>query len=155
MGTEIERKFLIGDDSWQAAADAGKVIRQGYLTTDPDRTVRVRRKGERGFLTIKGRSTGASRAEFEWEIPVDEADAMLDTLAMRPLIEKTRYTIQHAGHEWELDVFVGDNAGLVLAEVELESEDEAVTIPSWAATEVTDDTRYYNAALVKAPFTTW
>ncbi len=155
MGTEIERKFLIGDDSWKAAADAGKVIRQGYLTLDPHRTVRVRRKGDRGFLTIKGISTGATRAEFEWEIPVDEADAMLDTLALRPLIEKTRYTIQHAGHEWVLDVFVGDNAGLVMAEVELDSEDEEVVIPSWATDEVTEDVRYYNAALVKAPYTSW
>jgi adenylate cyclase len=155
MGTEIERKFLIGDDSWKAAADAGKVIRQGYLTTDPHRTVRVRRKGDRGFLTIKGLSTGATRAEFEWEIPVDEADAMLDTLALRPLIEKTRYTIQHAGHEWVLDVFVGDNAGLVMAEVELDSEDEEVVIPAWAVTEVTEDARYYNSALVKAPYTSW
>ncbi len=155
MGTEIERKFLIGDDSWKTAADAGKVIRQGYLTVDPHRTVRVRRKGDRGFLTIKGLSAGASRAEFEWEIPVDEADAMLDTLALRPLIEKTRYTIQHAGHEWVLDVFVGDNAGLVMAEVELESEDEEVVIPGWAATEVTEDVRYYNAALVQAPYSSW
>ncbi len=155
MGTEIERKFLIGDDSWKAAADAGKIIRQGYLTTDPHRTVRVRRKGDRGFLTIKGLSTGATRAEFEWEIPVDEAEAMLDTLALRPLIEKTRYTIQHAGHEWVLDVFVGDNAGLVMAEVELDSEDEEVVIPSWAAAEVTEDVRYYNSALVKAPFRSW
>lgn len=155
MGTEIERKFLVSDDSWSAAADAGKVIRQGYLTTDPARTVRVRRKGDRGFLTIKGTTTGATRAEFEWEIPVDEADAMLDTLALRPLIEKTRYTIDHAGHEWVLDVFVGDNAGLVMAEVELESEDEAVELPGWAGAEVTEDARYYNASLVKAPFTTW
>jgi len=155
MGTEIERKFLLRDDRWRAAASAGVVIRQGYLSVDPERTVRVRRAGPRGIVTIKGITQGATRAEFEWEIPADEADAMLDTLALRPLVEKTRYRVDHAGHTWEIDVFTGDNAGLAIAEVELAAEAEAVLLPDWVGGEVTGDARYYNSSLVRTPYRDW
>jgi len=155
MGTEIERKFLLRDDRWRAAASAGVVIRQGYLSVDPERTVRVRRAGARGIVTIKGITQGATRAEFEWEIPANDADAMLDTLALRPLVEKTRYRVDHAGHTWEIDLFTGDNAGLAIAEVELRAEDEAVALPDWIGAEVTGDARYYNSSLVRTPYRDW
>ncbi len=154
MGTEIERKFLVADLSIVDGVP-GTAYRQGYLSTDPDRTVRVRRAGDRGFVTIKGRAEGARRDEFEYAIPVADADELLDRLCLRPLVEKTRYRLAHAGHTWEVDVFAGDNAGLVVAEVELGSEDEAITRPPWLGDEVTDDPRYLNANLVRRPYRTW
>ena len=149
MGVEIERKFLVADDSVLAGL-SGLVIRQGYLSRVPERTVRIRRKGDRGFVTIKGANTGATRSEWEYEIPPDDADQMLD-LCEAPVLDKTRYTVEVAGRTWEVDVFRGANAGLVMAEVELESADADVTIPSWAGLEVTDDPRYYNANLSQHP----
>lgn len=154
MAQEIERKFLVGNDSWRSGA-SGIRFRQGYLSTDPQRTVRVRLEGDRGVLTIKGLSRGLSRAEFEYPIPAAEAAILLDTLCLRPLIEKTRYRVEHGGHLWEIDEFSGDNAGLVLAEVELSSEDEQVELPPWAGPEVSTDPRYYNANLVRHPFRSW
>jgi adenylate cyclase len=154
MAQEIERKFLVNDESWRAGA-AGTLYRQGYLSTDPERTVRVRLEGSRGVLTIKGPTRGLVRAEFEYPIPAAEAAALLDSLCLRPLIEKTRYRIDFAGHTWEIDEFAGDNAGLVLAEVELASAGEAVELPPWAGKEVSDDPRYYNANLVHHPFRSW
>ena len=155
MGTEIERKFLVVSSAWRDDADAGTLIRQGYLSTDPDRTVRVRLRGDRGTVTIKGRSVGARRAEFEWEIPAADATALLDTLALRPMIEKRRHLLRRGGHTWEIDVFSGANDGLVVAEVELDHEDDAVERPDWLGDEVTTDWRYSNASLVRAPFATW
>jgi adenylate cyclase len=155
MGTEIERKFLLRDDSWRASADAGLLIRQGYLSTDPERSVRIRRTGSRGLLTIKGASEGATRSEFDFEIDEEQADELLDTLCLRPLIEKTRYRIAHGGRTWEVDEFAGVNAGLVLAEIELSSEGELFDLPDWAGQEVTEDPRYYNASLVSHPFAVW
>ena len=149
MGIEIERKFLVADDSVLAGL-SGLVIRQGYLSRVPERTVRIRRKGDRGFVTIKGANTGATRSEWEYEIPPADADQMLD-LCEAPVLDKTRYTIEVAGRTWEVDVFRGANAGLVMAEVELESADADVAIPSWAGLEVTDDPRYYNANLSQHP----
>lgn len=154
MAKEIERKFLLGNDSWRPGA-GGTLFRQGYLSTDPERTVRVRLEGERGVLTIKGLSRGISRAEFEYPIPAAEAAELLDTLCLQPLIEKTRYRVEHAGHLWEIDEFAGDNAGLVLAEVELASEDEALELPPWVGAEVSTDPRYFNANLVRHPFRSW
>lgn len=154
MGTEIERKYLTRDDSWKAGA-AGKVYRQGYLSTEKDRNVRVRIIEEQGFLTIKGRSSGITRLELEYEIPLADARSLLDELCLEPLIEKTRYKIEHAGLTWEVDEFAGDNAGLVVAEVELTTEDQAIELPSWVGEEVTDDPRYLNASLVAKPFRTW
>ena len=154
MAVEIERKFLTSSDEWRALAD-GLDYRQGYLSTTKERTVRVRTIGEQGFLTIKGITVGASRAEYEYEIPVADAHEMLDELCLRPLIEKRRYRIPYEGAVWELDEFFGENLGLILAEVELESEDQTIEVPSWIGEEVTGDPRYFNANLVQNPYTTW
>ena len=154
MGEEIERKFLVVGDGWRNTAEA-EPLRQGFLSTEPERTVRVRLAGSRGSLTIKGKTIGARRQEFEYEIPGADAQRMLDTLCQRPLIEKVRYRLCVGRHIWEVDVFEGENAGLVIAEVELESEDEAFEKPDWAGEEVTDDPRYFNSNLVAKPFRTW
>ncbi|GAB6054174.1 CYTH domain-containing protein [Magnetospira thiophila] len=154
MATEIERKFLISNEGWRALAE-GVLYRQGYLSTDKERTVRVRTVGSKGFLTIKGITVGMSRTEFEYEIPVDEANAMLDALCQQPIIEKRRYKIPLDGLVWEVDEFSGVNAGLIVAEVELDSEDQQFTKPDWIGTEVSGDFRYYNANLIAAPFSTW
>ena len=155
MGVEIERKFLVAGDGWRVASDGGTELIQGYISTDPDRVVRARVAGHRGTITLKGRSDGAARAEFEWSIPADDARQVLHTLAVPPLIEKVRHRVEHAGHTWEIDVFGGRNAGLVVAEVELEREDEEVALPDWVGEEVTGDHRYANSSLVAAPFDTW
>ena len=154
MATEIERKFLLKNDRWRPGAE-GILFRQGYLCLDPARTVRVRLEGDAGRLTIKGTSTGISRAEYEYPIPAAEAAALLENLCLRPLIEKTRYRREHAGHTWEIDEFHGENAGLVLAEVELSAADEAITLPDWVGPEVSGDRRYYNASLVAHPYRSW
>ena len=154
MPQEIERKFLVRNDSWRGQ-DAGKHYRQGYLSTVKERTVRVRTAADKGFLTIKGITVGASRSEYEYEIPVSDANEMLDRLCERPLIEKTRYRISHAGLVWEVDEFEGENRGLITAEVELKDERQSVTPPDWIGKEVTGDPRYFNANLVAKPFTTW
>ena len=155
MPQEIERKFLVRDDSWRAAADAGTRYRQGYLSTEPRRVVRVRLGGDRAFVTIKGITRGIARDEYEYPIPVADAETILDALAIRPLIEKTRHHVHHAGHLWEVDVFAGENAGLVVAEVELPSEDTPVDLPPWVGAEVSHDPRYSNAALVEKPYSSW
>jgi CYTH domain-containing protein len=154
MGHEIERKFLVRGDAWRAAA-TGTPFRQGFLSTVPERTVRVRVAGSRGLLTIKGITIGARRAEYEYEIPLQDAQQMLDELCERPLIEKVRYLVPVGAHTWEIDVFEADNAGLVVAEIELEHEDEPFETPPWLGDEVTHDPRYFNASLVKAPYRTW
>ncbi len=154
MAREIERKFLVTGDAWRDAAEK-HVIRQGYLGDDATASVRVRVKDDAAFLTIKGRKPGITRAEFEYPIPRADADALLDTLCRRPLIEKTRYTVEYASHIWDIDVFEGDNAGLILAEVELEAETDAVSLPDWAGEEVTDDPRYFNANLIDNPYRRW
>ena len=153
MGQEIERKFLVNGNAWRSLA-AGQVYRQGYLPTQ-ECTVRVRVVGEIGFLTIKGPSVGISRAEFEYQIPVQDAQEMMDTLCVSPLIEKLRYRIQLNGLTWEVDEFMGDNAGLILAEVELEDEGQTIDLPEWIGKEVSGDPRYFNASLVKHPFSQW
>jgi adenylate cyclase len=156
MGLEIERKFLVRDMAVLAGVD-GVAFRQGYLSTEPERSVRVRRSGDVAFITIKGISdpSGVSRAEFEYPIPAEDADAMLDELALRPLIEKTRYRVEAGGRVWEIDVFAGANEGLVVAEVELPTEQAEVAVPAWAGAEVTGDPRYYNANLVAHPYRDW
>ncbi len=152
MAIEIERKFLVKGDAWRN--DSGVQYRQGYLNRDKARTVRVRIAGEAGFLTIKGQSTGATRAEFEYPVPLNDAQALL-ALCDGPLVEKTRYIVWHAGHRWEVDEFAGDNAGLVVAELELASEDEAFERPAWLGAEVTHDPRYFNSNLATLPFCSW
>ncbi|MGB8223177.1 MAG: CYTH domain-containing protein [Polyangiales bacterium] len=154
MGEEIERKFLVAGESWREQA-AGTPYRQGFLSTDPERTVRVRAAGTRGSVTIKGRSVGPRRSEFEYEIPLGDALEMLDSLCKEPLIEKVRYTLAAGPHTWEIDVFEGDNAGLVVAEIELEHEDEAFDRPTWLGNEVTGDPRYFNSNLVTKPYRSW
>jgi adenylate cyclase len=154
MGEEIERKFLVIGDGWRERGPAVR-YRQGFLSTDPERTVRVRIAGDRASLTIKGKTHGARRAEFEYEIPIDDAQRMLDTLCKRPLIEKVRHTVTVGGHAWEIDVFEGENDGLVIAELELQSEDEAFERPDWIGAEVTEDPRYFNSNLVERPYNTW
>ena len=154
MGQEIERKFLLKDDTWRGQ-DAGKRYRQGYLSTVKERTVRVRTAGDKGFLTVKGLTVGASRSEYEYEIPVADANEMLDRLCERPLIEKTRYRVPDNGLVWEIDEFEGENSGLIVAEVELKDEHQSVTLPDWVGLEVTGDPRYFNANLVAKPFSKW
>lgn len=154
MTKEIERKFLVKGDAWRALAK-GTTYRQGYLNSVKERTVRVRTAEDKAYLTVKGLSVGATRPEYEYEIPFDEGKAMLDTLAEKPLIEKKRYKIPAGVLTWEIDEFLGDNAGLIVAEVELTSEDQAFDMPAWIGEEVTGDPRYYNANLIKNPFTRW
>jgi len=154
MGVEIERKFLVADDAWRTLGEP-VLLRQGYLSTDPARTVRVRIEGDQGVLTIKSKSEGASRGEWEYPVPLDEAAELLDRLCERPLVEKYRRRIAHAGFTWEVDEFLGENAGLVVAEIELPSEDAAFDKPDWIGQEVTADKRYYNANLIRSPYSTW
>ena len=154
MPQEIERKLLVKDDSWREPG-SGTLYRQGYLSTVPERSVRVRLIRDRGYLTVKGASSGAARAEYEYEIPGEEAREMLDNLCERPLIEKTRYRVEYQGLTWEIDEFQGSNAGLVIAEVELEEADQAVSLPDWVDKEVTGDRRYYNASLIAEPYSVW
>ena len=154
MPVEIERKFLVKGDSWRNPA-SGLFYRQGYISLSPERIVRVRTIGNKGFLTIKGVTKGFSRAEYEYEIPLHDANEMLDQLCERPLIEKNRYKIEYKGLVWEVDDFLGDNQGLILAEVELIDENQEVALPGWIGKEVTGDPRYYNASLVKCPFNKW
>lgn len=154
MATEVERKFLVIGDDWRAIGTA-TAFRQGYLSTVKERTVRVRVAGDRGTLTIKGVTTGATRSEFEYQIPVGDAQAMLDELCERPIIEKVRHTVGFAGKTWEIDEFGGVNAGLVVAEVELDDERESFERPPWIGDEVTGDPRYYNANLIEHPYSRW
>ncbi len=154
MGTEIERKFLLQGDAWRSLA-VGVRYRQGYLSSAKERTVRIRTAGDTAFLTIKGLATGATRAEYEYAIPLADGNEMLDTLAEQPLIEKVRYTIAHGNAIWEIDEFLGENQGLVVAEVELSSEDQRFDRPQWLGEEVTGDPRYYNSSLVAHPYNRW
>ena len=152
---EIERKFLLAGDGWRADADQGVAIRQGYLTSEPGLSVRVRVKGERGYLTIKTGRNGLSRHEYEYEIPRADAEAMLGVAARPQPLLKRRYHVRHGAHLWEIDVFEGENEGLILAEVELATTDEKVELPSWIGPEVTADPRFFNTYLAQRPFKTW
>lgn len=154
MAVEIERKFLI-DLKKLGKLENGLDIKQGYIKTIDNTVVRVRVKGNKGFITIKGESVGASRLEFEYEVPLEEANEMLEKLCSKPIIDKTRYEINYDKHLWEIDVFYSDNKGLVVAEVEMQSEDEKVILPSWIKKEVTGDIRYYNNQLMENPYKDW
>lgn len=155
MATEIERKFLVAGDGWKSATLTETRIMQGYLASSPRATVRARVKGSEGVLTIKGATRGISRAEYEYAIPAEDARAMLDDLAEGGIIDKVRYRVRAGRHIWEVDVFAGDNDGLVLAEIELESENEAFERPDWLGEEVSADPRYYNASLAQNPYQHW
>lgn len=154
MAKEIERKFLVKGTEFKTLAK-GTSYRQGYLSTVKERTVRVRTIDDKGYLTIKGITVGATRVEYEYEIPAGEADDMLSNLCEKPLIEKNRYKIPFAGLTWEVDEFFGDNDGLIVAEVELESEEQKFEKPDWIGEEVTSDPRYFNSNLTKNPFKNW
>lgn len=150
---EIERKFLVDTKKWQPS-EIGIEIKQGYLSTDPERTVRVRLAGNRSFLTIKGKTVGITRTELEYEIPVKEAEVLFKLCIYHP-VEKIRYLEQVGGLIWEIDVFEGQNKGLVIAEVELESEKQKFLTPEWIKNEVSGDLRFYNSSLSKKPFSIW
>lgn len=154
MAKEIERKFLVKTAAWKPHG-AGVPFKQGYLNTQKERVVRVRIEGDKAKLTIKGVTTGVTRSEFEYPIPVEDASILLDNLCEKPLIDKHRHAEVHGGKTWEIDVFHGDNEGLVVAEIELGSETETFVRPDWAGEEVSSDPRYFNSNLLKHPFKKW
>lgn len=155
MALEIERKYLVHKDKWLSLPKtAGELYRQGYLLTAPEKTLRVRLTDHKAFLTIKGANTGATRQEFEYEIPQEDAKQLLDNFAVTEL-SKRRYKISFAGKVWEVDEFHGNNSGLIVAEIELEHETEPYEIPEWIDVEVTGDAKYYNSNLTQKPFNTW
>lgn len=155
MAIEIERKFLLKNQQWRMVAGSGCLIRQGYLSDQPERTVRVRVAGDQAWLTIKGKTQGVARLELEYPIPVIEAMQLLDQLCLTPLIEKYRYRIAQGELVWEIDEFLGENAGLVVAEIELTAADQQFERPDWLGDEVSDDSRYFNSALIRQPFSSW
>jgi adenylate cyclase len=155
MATEIEHKYLIIAEAWKEVLPMKSVeIKQGYLLTDPDKTIRVRTKGEYGYITIKGKTSGASRLEFEYEIPLEDANELIRKFCSN-LVEKVRHIVLHENKTWEVDEFKGLNEGLMIAEVELESEGEEYKVPQWASKNVTEDVRYANSNLALKPFTSW
>ncbi|MCB1784765.1 MAG: CYTH domain-containing protein [Chromatiaceae bacterium] len=155
MGKEVERKFLLRSDAWRDGVHRSIRLVQGYLARSEGSAVRVRIDGDTAELNIKHTLDGIDRLEFEYPIPLDDAREMLEQVAMRPLIEKTRHLVEYAGHLWEIDEFFGDNAGLVVAEIELEDADEAFERPPWLGEEVSHDVRYYNSNLSKRPYRQW
>lgn len=154
MAKEIERKFLVKGDAWRKLAE-GVSYRQGYLNSQKERTVRIRTVGEKAYLTVKGPTRGVTRTEFEYEIPYDDCLAMLDELAEKPIIEKKRYRIPAGSYVWEVDEFFGVNEGLILAEIELPSEDAVFEKPDWIGEGVSGDPRYFNSSLVANPYSVW
>lgn len=154
MALEIERKFLLANDEWRKVTISETVIKQGYLSSNKERVVRIRLKGDKSYLTIKGKNVNTVRLEFEYEIPYPDGVELLQ-LCERPIIEKTRYEAVYAGNTWEIDEFKGDNDGLIVAEIELEAEDQVFNKPSWIGEEVSSDVRYYNANLIKQPYKSW
>jgi len=155
MPREIERKYLVLGDAWRGATASSRRIRQGYLSLDPERIVRVRASDDRAHIAVKGTTAGVTRDEYEYEIPLDHARELLDRMCIEPTIEKTRHEVDACGKRWEIDEFAGANAGLVVAEVELSAADERIALPEWVGEEVSGDPRYFNAALVQSPWRGW
>lgn len=155
MGVEIEKKFLLRNDNWRKQSGAGTAFKQGYLIGSEKASVRIRIQGIEANINIKSATLGITRQEYEYSIPLEEAEELLTNLCEKPLIEKTRYHLVEDKHVWEVDVFDGDNAGLVVAEIELQSENEGFFKPDWLGDEVSDDPRYYNSCLVKHPYCNW
>jgi adenylate cyclase len=151
MSREVERKYLVRNDSWRTQAGPGVFYRQGYLSTDPDRNVRVRIGDGMAVMTVKGKGD-AARDEFEWPIPLNDAEQILSRIAIEPVIEKTRYEIREDDLKWQIDEYEGENRGLVVAEVETNKDPRDITKPQWLGEDVTDDARYSNASLVKRPY---
>ncbi len=154
MAEEIERKYLLKNDEWKKQIQKSFSIKQGYLNTHPERTVRIRIKNDKGILTIKGLTKGITRLEYEYEVPFQDAMELLD-LCEQPIVEKVRHIVIYENLTWEIDIFDGVNKGLQLAEVELDSEDQIFKVPNWIDKEVTADRRYYNSSLIKMPFKNW
>src|SRR5690349_19682014 len=155
MAIEIERKFLVDKEKWQTLDKSECIFyKQGYIISEPAKTIRVRISSDKAFLTIKGNTTGASRAEFEYEIPVTEANELFTNFCISS-VAKNRYEITHAGKVWEVDEFLEDNEGLLVAEIELGSENELFDLPPWVKEEVTEESKYYNANLASLPFKKW
>ena len=156
MATEIEHKFLLKNEDWRKANIIKSVrYRQGYMASNKQSSVRVRISDHDAFLNIKGATLGVKRQEYEYPIPEQDARELLDNLCTKPLVEKTRYYVEHEGYTWEIDVFEGDNEGLVVAEVEIEEEGQDFPLPSWVGKEVSDDPRYYNSCLAEHPYKDW
>ncbi len=155
MAIEIERKFLLASDAWRDGVERSMEMKQGYLSRDAQSSVRVRICEGRAWLGIKSTRDGIHRLEYEYEIPLEEAEEMLRLVAHRPVIHKTRHIVRHGAHRWEIDEFHGDNAGLVVAEVELGDRDEVFEWPEWLGKEVSTDARYYNSNLAKVPWSAW
>jgi adenylate cyclase len=155
MATEIEHKFLIRDDRWRQQIERSARMRQGYLMSDARCSVRVRVADGQGFLNIKSGTLGIQRSEYEYPIPLADAEELLDTLCEKPLVEKTRHFVRFAGHLWEIDEFVGENAGLIVAEIELRTPDEPFERPAWIGEDVSHDIRYYNSQLARHPYNSW
>ncbi|MCU6769888.1 CYTH domain-containing protein [Barnesiella propionica] len=155
MGIEIERKFLTVSDGYRKNYQKKTYYKQGYITAEKTKTVRIRIAGEHAFITIKGATNHCSRIEYEYPIPVKDADEMLEKLCDKPLIEKYRYEYVYNGLKWEIDEFLGENEGLILAEIELETEDQPFDKPDFIGKEVTGDIRYYNAHLTHYPYSEW
>ena len=155
MPAEIERKFLISNENWRKSVCRQARIIQGYLANTETGSIRVRVSGEQAFLNIKSMTLGIERTEFEYPIPLDDAYYLLENICLRPVIEKTRYFVEHGTHLWEIDVFAGENSGLVVAEIELSDVEEDFHRPDWIGPEVSDDPRYYNVRLIDEPFCQW
>ena len=155
MAKEIERKFLVTNDEWRDQVKKQAYYRQGYLNDAVECSIRIRIASDKAFLNIKSATLGIERMEYEYPVPLDDANEMLDSFALGPVIEKTRYFVDIGEHTWEIDVFEGDNQGLVVAEIELNDENESFEMPSWAGEDVSHDTRYYNVCLVKHPYKDW
>ena len=154
MAKEIERKYLVDNGIWSPGGK-GLTIRQGFIPVSGHTAVRIRITGKEAYLTIKGPSNGPERSEFEYSIPLSDAETMLEELCERPLIDKIRYQVEFSGNTWEVDVFHGENEGLIIAEIELKMPDQQITLPAWVLKEVTDDPRYFNVNLTKHPYKSW
>ncbi|MGR8930931.1 MAG: CYTH domain-containing protein [Gammaproteobacteria bacterium] len=155
MALEVEHKFLLANDDWRNEIDHSEHYKQGYLSSSPLSSVRVRISDRHAWLNIKSATIGTHRQEFEYEIPLNDANTILDELCHKPLVDKMRHFVRHGGHVWEIDEFMGDNAGLIVAEVELSQIGECFQKPTWIGIEVTDDLRYYNNNLSKNPYKNW
>lgn len=155
MPIEIEHKFLLKNDDWKNHISKSAAYKQGYLISDKTRSVRIRTSDDSAWINIKSGTIGTHRSEYEYRIPYSEGLELLNNLCQKPLIEKTRFFVPYQQHLWEIDVFEGDNQGLIVAEIELSKIGESFSIPNWISTEVTDDLRYYNNNLCKNPFKDW
>lgn len=155
MPIEIERKFLLKDDSWRAEIESSTVFKQGYFGGGGKASLRVRIEGSQANLNIKGATIGVVRQEYEYPIPLAEAEELLVTLCEQPFIEKVRHITKYDGYEWEIDEFLGDNQGLIVAEIELQSEQDNIPLPTWIGEEVSHEEKYYNVALCNHPYKNW